>query len=43
MQLMSGAKSYYEPEILVGQNLPALLRAQEERAKAAEKVLKEDE
>ena len=43
MQLMSSAKSYYEPEILVGQNLPALLRAQEERAKAAEKVLKGDE
>jgi translocation and assembly module TamB len=43
MQLMSSAKSYYEPEILVGQNLPALLRAQEARAKAAVKVLKEDE
>ncbi|VWX56635.1 intermembrane phospholipid transport protein YdbH family protein [Sphingorhabdus sp. 109] len=43
MQLMSSAKSYYEPEILVGQNLPALLRAQEARAKAAVKVLEEDE
>ncbi len=43
MQLMSSAKSYYEPEILVGQNLPALLRAQEARANAAVKVLKEDE
>ena len=43
MQLMSSAKSYYEPEILVGQNLPALLRAQEGRAKEAVKVLKEDE
>ena len=43
MQLMSSAKSYYEPEILVGQNLPALLRAQEARAKEAVKVLKEDE
>lgn len=43
MQMMSSAKSYYEPEILVGQNLPALLRAQEARAKAAVKVLEEDE
>ncbi len=43
MQLMSSAKSYYEPEILVGQNLPALLRAQEARAKAAVKVLEENE
>ncbi|WP_417621491.1 intermembrane phospholipid transport protein YdbH family protein [Parasphingorhabdus sp.] len=43
MQLMSSAKSYYEPEILVGQNLPALLRAQEARAKAAVKVLEDDE
>lgn len=43
MQLMSSAKSYYEPEILVGQNLPALLRAQEARAKAAVTVLEEDE
>lgn len=43
MQLMSSAKSYYEPEILVGQNLPALLRAQEARATEAVKVLKEDE
>ena len=43
MQLMSSAKSYYEPEILVGQNLPALLRAQEARAKAAVKVLEDNE
>jgi translocation and assembly module TamB len=43
MQLMSSAKSYYEPEILVGQNLPALLRAQEARAKAAVEVLEDDE
>ena len=43
MQLMSSAKSYYEPELLVGQNLPALLRAQEARAEAAVKALKEDE
>ncbi|MEH6789523.1 intermembrane phospholipid transport protein YdbH family protein [Parasphingorhabdus sp.] len=43
MQLMSSAKSYYEPEILVGQNLPALLRAQEARAKEAVKVLEDDE
>jgi len=43
MQLMSSAKSYYEPEILVGQNLPALLRAQEARAKAAVKALEQDE
>lgn len=43
MQLMSSAKSYYEPEILVGQNLPALLRAQEARAKAAVKILEDDE
>ncbi|PHR20883.1 MAG: hypothetical protein COA41_04300 [Sphingopyxis sp.] len=42
MQLMSSAKSYYEPELLVGQNLPALLRAQEARAKEAEKVLKDE-
>ncbi|MEP2102178.1 YdbH domain-containing protein [Parasphingorhabdus sp.] len=40
MQLMSSAKAFYEPEILVGQNLPALLRAQEERATEAEKALK---
>jgi hypothetical protein len=39
MQLMSSAKAFYEPEILVGQNLPALLRAQEERATEAEKTL----
>ena len=43
MQLMSSAKSYYEPEILVGQNLPALLRAQEARAKEAVKVLEDNE
>ncbi|ATW05093.1 YdbH domain-containing protein [Sphingorhabdus sp. YGSMI21] len=43
MQLMSSAKSYYEPEILVGQNLPALLRAEEARAKAAVKILEDDE
>lgn len=43
MQLMSSAKSYYEPEILVGQNLPALMRAQEARAKEAVKVLEDDE
>lgn len=42
MQLMSSAKSYYEPEILVGQNLPALLRAQESRALEAVKKIKED-
>jgi Dicarboxylate transport len=40
MQLMSSAKAFYEPEILVGQNLPALLRAQEERAAEAAKALK---
>ncbi|MEP3226343.1 MAG: YdbH domain-containing protein [Parasphingorhabdus sp.] len=39
MQLMSSAKAFYEPEILVGQNLPALLRAQEERASEAAKML----
>lgn len=39
MQLMSSAKAFYEPEILVGQNLPALLRAQEERALEATKAL----
>ena len=39
MQLMSSAKAFYEPEILVGQNLPALLRAQEERATEAVKAL----
>ena len=43
MQLMSSAKSYYEPELLVGQNLPALLRAQEARAKDAAKALEDDE
>ena len=43
MQLMSSAKSYYEPELLVGQNLPALLRAQEARAKEAVKALEDDE
>jgi hypothetical protein len=43
MQLMSSVKSYYEPELLVGQNLPALLRAQEARAKEAAKVLEDDE
>ncbi len=41
MQLMSSAKSYYEPEILVGQNLPALLRAQEARTLEAAKEIKE--
>ena len=40
MQLMSSAKAYYEPEILVGQNLPALLRAQEARASEAAKEIK---
>jgi hypothetical protein len=35
MQLMSSARSYYEPELLVGQNLPALVRAQEAQAEAA--------
>ncbi len=39
MQLLSSAKAFYEPEILVGQNLPALLRAQEERAAEAAKAL----
>lgn len=43
MQLMSSVKSYYEPEILVGQNLPALLRAQEARAKEAVKALEDNE
>ncbi len=43
MQMMSSVKSYYEPELLIGQNLPALLRAQEARAKEAVEVLKEDE
>lgn len=42
MQLMSSAKAFYEPEILVGQNLPALLRAQEERASEAAKALKDN-
>ena len=41
MQLMSSAKAYYEPEILVGQNLPALLRAQEARATEAAKKLEQ--
>lgn len=41
MQLMSSAKAYYEPEILVGQNLPALLRATEARAQEAVKEIKE--
>lgn len=41
MQLLSSAKAYYEPELLVGRNLPALLRAQEEHAGEAEKVLKD--
>jgi len=41
MQLMSSAKSYYEPELLVGQNLPALLRAKEARAKEAIEDIKE--
>ncbi|MEO9468987.1 YdbH domain-containing protein [Parasphingorhabdus sp.] len=43
MQLMSSAKSFYEPELLVGQNLPALLRAREERAEEATKILKEQD
>ncbi|MEM8918704.1 MAG: YdbH domain-containing protein [Pseudomonadota bacterium] len=43
MQLMSSAKAFYEPEILVGQNLPALLRAQEARAKAAAKQLEDND
>lgn len=43
MQLISSAKSYYEPELLVGQNLPALLRAQEARAKDAAEALEDDE
>ena len=42
MQLMSSAKAFYEPEILVGQNLPALLRAQEERALEAAKALNDN-
>lgn len=42
MQLISSAKSYYEPEILVGQNLPALLRAKEARAKEAVKEIKDN-
>jgi Dicarboxylate transport len=41
MQLMSSAKAYYEPEILVGQNLPALIRAKEARADDAIKEIKE--
>lgn len=41
MQLMSSAKAYYEPEILVGQNLPALLRAKEARADEAIEEIKE--
>ena len=43
MQMMSSAKAYYEPELLVGRNLPALLRAQEARAEEAVKVLEVDE
>jgi len=43
MQMMSSAKAYYEPELLVGRNLPALLRAQEAHAEEAVKVLEEDE
>lgn len=43
MQLLSSVKSYYEPELLVGRNLPALLRAQEERATEAAKILKDEE
>ena len=43
MQMMSSAKAYYEPELLVGRNLPALLRAQEAGAKAAVNALEEDE
>lgn len=39
MQLLSSAKAFYEPEILVGQNLPALLRAQEESAAEATRAL----
>jgi len=41
MQLMSSVKSYYEPELLVGQNLPALLRAKEARATEAMKEIRE--
>ncbi len=41
MQLMSSAKAYYEPEILVGQNLPALVRAKEARASDAAKKIEE--
>lgn len=43
MQMMSSAKAYYEPELLVGRNLPALMRAQEARAEEAVKILEEDE
>lgn len=39
MQLMSSAKAFYDPGILVGQNLPALIRAQEEGALEATKAL----
>ncbi len=43
MQMMSSAKAYYEPELLVGRNLPALLRAQEAQAEEAGKALEIDE
>ncbi len=43
MQLMSSARSLYEPEILVGQNLPALLRAQEARARDVAETLSDDD
>ncbi|MEH6756394.1 MAG: YdbH domain-containing protein [Parasphingorhabdus sp.] len=42
MQLLSSAKAFYEPELLVGRNLPALLRAQEERATEAVKALQKN-
>ena len=35
MQLLTSARAFYEPDILVEQNLPALLRAQEARAQEA--------
>lgn len=37
MQLLSSVRSYYEPELLVGQNLPALLQVQQARKREAEK------
>ncbi len=42
MQLMSSAKAFYDPGILVGQNLPALIRAQEEGALEATKALEDN-